>query len=177
MRGNSCATIVQLTPRPLIQRVPEHPDTLSHRYPQSRTRGDMRTTETTRQKRENKRGRKTEAKLRRRDTRGLCDCNLSASEGHCRHIYSLCHEETYFSSACGIAAYQRVSLSSVMRSCPCVPRRPWLGYFSMFNSIIDAHSVKNSELDVLELARFLSDCTVPKVHRPNGFPFNLYFCI
>lgn len=109
MRGNSCATIVQLTPRPLIQRVPEHPDTLSHRYPQSRTRGDMRTTETTRQKRENKRGRKTEAKLRRRDTRGLCECNLSASEGHCRHIYSLCHEETYFSSACGIAAYQRLS--------------------------------------------------------------------
>lgn len=39
----------------------------------------------------------------------------------------------------------------------------------MFNSIIDAHSVKNSELGVLELVRFLSDCTVPKVYHSNGF--------
>lgn len=36
-------------------------------------------------------------------------CNLAASEGYCRHIYSLCHGETYFSPACGIARYQRLS--------------------------------------------------------------------
>lgn len=50
-----------------------------------------------------------EAKLKYHDTRGLRKCNLSASEGHCRHIYSLCHEETYFSSACGITSYKRLS--------------------------------------------------------------------
>ncbi|CAJ1078648.1 Hypothetical predicted protein [Xyrichtys novacula] len=55
-----------------------------------------------------------EAKLKRCDTRGPCECNLSASEGHCRHIYSVCHEETYFSPACGITSYQ--SLSSVTES-------------------------------------------------------------
>lgn len=36
-------------------------------------------------------------------------CNLSASEGRCRHIYSLCHEEMYFSPACGITPYQHLS--------------------------------------------------------------------
>lgn len=112
--GNRCATIVQLTPSPLIQRVPEHLDMLSRNYLQRRTQGDMPTTET-RQKRKTKRMKGVffffdkEAKLKRRDTRGLRECNLSASEGHCRHIYSLCHEETYFSSACGITSYQRCS--------------------------------------------------------------------
>lgn len=110
--GNRCATIVQLTPSPLVQRVPEYLNMLSHNYLQSRTQGDMQTTET-RQKRKTKRKRlffwDKETKLKRHDTRGLCKCNLSASEGHCRHIYSLCHEETYFSNACGITSYQRLS--------------------------------------------------------------------
>lgn len=39
----------------------------------------------------------------------------------------------------------------------------------MFSSITDVHSVKNSELDVLELARFLSDETALKVYHSNGF--------
>lgn len=62
-------------------------------------RGDTRTTET-KQKRENKKTERQRSKRRKRhDTRGLRQGNLSASEGHCRHIYSLCHEGTYFSSS------------------------------------------------------------------------------
>lgn len=54
--------------------------------------------------------------------------------------------------------YRRVSTSSVIRSRPCEPRR-----FSKFIPVIDANSVKNSELGALGLAGFLSDCTL-RIH-------------
>lgn len=108
MMGNRCAAIVQLTPSLLIRKVPEYLDMLSHNYLQSRTQGDMQAAER-RQKRKTKKRIKDnfffpfsdkEAEQRRHDTKGLCKCNLSAPEGHCRHIYSACHEGTYFSSSC-----------------------------------------------------------------------------
>lgn len=111
-----------------------------------------------------------EVKLKRHDTRGLCKCNLSASEGHCRHIYSLCHEETYFCPACGITSYQRLSLvtKSFPQQCnkiaslyaiPCVIR----GIFHCWIPLLMYFFVRNSELDVVGLGRLLSDCTAPKV--------------
>lgn len=175
MMGNRCATIVQLTPSPLIQRYPELPIMLSHLIHKAGSWETCRNRNET--KEGNKRSWKTEAKPRRHDTRGLCECNLSASEGHCRHIYSPCHKETYFSSASGITAYQRLSpgTESFPQHCnkivsQCAARAcPRFGSFSMFSPITDVHSVKNSELDALELARFLSDETVLKVCHSNGF--------
>lgn len=40
-----------------------------------------------------------------------------------------------------------------------VPRCPWLGYFSMFSSIIDVLTVRNGELGLQELLGYLSGYT------------------
>lgn len=50
MMGNRCATIVQLTPIPLIQRIPEYLNMFSHNYLLSGTEGDMQRTEIRQQK-------------------------------------------------------------------------------------------------------------------------------
>lgn len=170
--GNRGTTIVQLTCSPLIKSVLEYLNMLSHNYLQSRTHGDMKRTET-RQKRKTKRMKDIfffldkEVKLKRHDTRGLQKCNLSASEGHSRNIYSLYHEETYFCHhISAFSLWLKVSLSSVIRLCPCMPS-VIRAFFNV--DFTDAHIVKNSELDAVELGRLLSDYTVAKIYYSNGF--------
>lgn len=107
--GNRCATIVQLTPRLLIQRVPECLDMFSRWYLRKPNTGETRG-----QQRRNKRG-KTK-RLKDKEAKGG---NAMTPEGCGRVIYQLlkatadtfthCVMKEHISPrACGITSYQRL---------------------------------------------------------------------
>lgn len=90
----------------------------------------------------------------------LPECNSSAGEGRCGHIYSVCHRKAYFFPTrltCAVTAHQRPCLgaspSGVMRS---LPREPQPVCLLKFKPIIDAHRSNIGDLGWLGLVRFPS---------------------